>query len=54
MTMAGAGQLAETAAVGVGTGSAHAVQNHRRQALSESLRTGEPVSAFQLLRGDPI
>lgn len=54
MMAAGAGHVADTAAaVGVGAGLARAVQNHWREALSESVRTGEPVSTFQLLRGDP-
>ncbi|WP_280437149.1 hypothetical protein [Nocardia carnea] len=52
MMTAGAGHVAETAAVGVDTGSARAVQNHWRGALAESERAGEPISTFQLLRGD--
>jgi 3-hydroxyisobutyrate dehydrogenase-like beta-hydroxyacid dehydrogenase len=52
MMTAGAGHVAETAAaVGVDTGLARAVQNHWLRALSESERTGVPVSTFQLLRG---
>ncbi|WP_063129184.1 NAD(P)-dependent oxidoreductase [Nocardia fusca] len=52
MMTAGAGHVAETAAaVGVDTGLARAVQNHWLRALSESERTGVPVSTFQVLRG---
>jgi 3-hydroxyisobutyrate dehydrogenase-like beta-hydroxyacid dehydrogenase len=52
MMTAGAGHVAETAAaVGVDTSLARAVQNHWLRALSESERTGVPVSTFQLLRG---
>ncbi|MFI5716708.1 hypothetical protein [Nocardia sp. NPDC051750] len=52
MMTAGAGHAAETAAaVGVDTGLARAVQNHWLRALSESERTGVPISTFQLLRG---
>ena len=52
MMTAGAEHVAETAAaVGVDTGLARAVQNHWLRALSESERTGVPLSTFQLLRG---
>ncbi|MEU1521419.1 NAD(P)-binding domain-containing protein [Nocardia rhamnosiphila] len=50
---AGAGHVVETAgAVGVGTHLARAVHAHWLEALTESERTGVPISTFQLLRGD--
>ncbi|WP_327150764.1 NAD(P)-dependent oxidoreductase [Nocardia sp. NBC_01329] len=52
MMAAGAGHVVETAAaIGVGTGLARAVQDHWLRALSDSERTGAPVSTFQLFRG---
>ncbi|MEU4315253.1 NAD(P)-binding domain-containing protein [Nocardia sp. NPDC024068] len=54
MMTAGAGHVVETtAAVGVDTGLARAVQNHWLRALSESERTGVPISTFELVRGHP-
>ncbi|WP_330231427.1 NAD(P)-binding domain-containing protein [Nocardia sp. NBC_00508] len=53
MMAAGAQHVVQTAtAAGVDTALAHAVRTYWHRALTESERTGVPVSTFQLLRGE--